>query len=613
MKCPDTDNRKALKYLDEAREARKKKAPQAEVREKVLKAAAEDTSWAAPWKYLGDYGHSASNNAYIREGYEAYLQRCPDSEPDVYYRLGILHYNEKEFDRAIANFRSFLDFDKVKEENQRDAQQRIIRAELMSHPVPFNPKLLRDISTADPEYLAVISPDQELCFFTRRFEELKRGALTPVSVEKFMIAKKEGEEFDKGEPMPLPFNKGSSNNEGGASISIDNKHLYFTTNKNGNFDIYTSDEVNGKWTEPRNVSPNINDPKLWESQPCISPDGKRLFFASFRDSVNKTSDLYVSTKTDNDWSKPSPLSINTTGNEKTPYLHSDGITLYFSSDGYPGMGGYDIYYTRFENGKWSEPKNLGYPINTEADEIGFFVSTDGRNGYFSSNSLQGSGGYDIYGFELPVEVRPAKVLFIKGELKEEGSGPPYDSQIELKNVRTDEKLEVNYDSLTGKYASVVLFDDDYIMTVKKKGFAYNSIYFNEVDTTLDFPKTINLRMRKTEVGESYTLNNILFERNSAVPHQQDSTILKDFAEYLNENKSLQVAIQGHTDDEGNDQDNLLLSEERAKAVMQMLVQGGVDASRITYKGFGETKPLSDNTTPEGRALNRRTEFLVTKK
>jgi outer membrane protein OmpA-like peptidoglycan-associated protein len=430
-----------------------------------------------------------------------------------------------------------------------------------------------------------------------------------------MIAKKAGDAFDKGEPMPYPFNKGISNNEGGASISIDNKHLYFTTNKNGNFDIYTSDEIKGVWTEPKSVSTDINDPKLWESQPCISPDGRTLYFASFRDSINRTSDIYFSKRKDGKWSNPEPLdnTINTVGNEKTPYLHSDNITLYFSSDGLQGMGGYDIYYTQKENGKWSTPKNLGYPINTEADEIGFFVSTDGRYGYFSSNSLKGSGGYDIYSFELPENVRPAKVLFIKGQLKEEGSGPPYDSKIELKNAKTDEKLEVDYDSLTGKYASVVRFDQDYIMTVKKKGYAYNSMYFSKDDTTLATPKTLNLEMRKTAVGSSYTLNSILYEKSSSVLSAQDSIIICDFAGYLKENISIKVAIHGHTDSDGNDQNNLILSEYRAKSVYNLLTTSGVKSDRLSYKGFGETMPVADNSTAEGRAQNRRTEFQITAK
>lgn len=615
LKCPGTENKKAEKHLDEAREARKKKKPFEDIRGLVNRAVAEDSSWAEPWKYLGDLAGTYRHPDIQKEAYEKYLGICPDSEPEIYYRLGLLYFEAKEFDKAIQSFESFLDFDKVKEENVRDAQTRIQRAGLMKNPVPFNPQLVKEISTADPEYLAVISPDQELCFFTRRFDEQKRGSLTAASVEKFMIAKKSGEQFTKGEPMPLPFNKGSSNNEGGASVSIDNKHLYFTVNRNGNFDIYTSDENNGKWTEPKSIGDQVNDPRQWDSQPCISPDGRTLYFASMRDSVNKTSDLYFTKRKGGVWGKPEPLAeLNTPGNEKTPYLHPDNTTLYFSSDGLPGMGGYDIYFSRMlKDGKWSAPENIGYPINTEADEIGFFVSTDGKHGYFSSNSLQGSGGYDIYSFELPETAKPNKVLFIKGELKSDSVGAPFNVEIALKNTMTDESMEVDYDTITGKYASVVRFDQDYIMTVKKQGYAYNSAYFSKLDSSLIAPRTIDMELRKTEVGKAYRLNNILYEKNSADLRHQDSIIIREFSRYLKENPTINVAIHGHTDSDGNDNDNLVLSEARARSVYNLIIQSGIEMKRISYKGYGETFPVADNQTAEGRSLNRRTEFLITGK
>ena len=612
--CPGTENKKAQRHLEDAREARKRKKSFDEIRALLDKAILEDSSWAEPWKYLAELSSFHRKPEVQREAYIRYLNLCPDSEPEFYYKLGLQYFESREYDAAIRSFESYLDFIKVKEENLADAKLRIQRARLMKNPVPFNPELVRDISTADPEYLAVISPDQELCFFTRRFDEEKRGSLTAASVEKFMIAKKNGEYFSKGEPMPPPFNKSSSNNEGGASVSIDNKHLYFTVNRNGNFDIYYSDEIKGKWTEPKSIGEQVNDPKQWDSQPCISPDGRTLYFASFRDSVNKTSDLFVTRKKDGNWGKPEPLAaLNTPGNEKTPFLHPDNITLYFSTDGLPGMGGYDIYFSRLKDGKWSAPENIGYPINTEADEIGFFVSTDGKHGYYSSNSLKGSGGYDIYSFDLPETAKPNKVLFIKGELKSDSVGAPFNVQIALKNTLTDESMEVDYDTITGRYASVVRFDQDYIMTVKKQGYAYNSAYFSQTDSLLQSPRTINMEVRKNEIGKAYRLNNILYEKNSADLRHQDSIIIRDFTGYLKDNPRITVAIHGHTDSDGNDNDNLQLSEARARSVYNLIIQSGIDMKRVTYKGYGETTPVADNQTFEGRSLNRRTEFLITGK
>ncbi len=615
--CPPATSKKAERYYEDARDARKNKKPFSELKEYCEKALAEDSVYADALKLLGDAAWQARQDKVMAAAYERLIRHCPDASAEAHYRIADYLYGQKEFAQAIVYFQSYLDFNKVKEENARDAGQKITRARLMMKPVPFQPVPLKNVSSGDPEYLAIISPDQDFCFYTRRFEEQKRGALFPASVEKFMVSKKVNGVYDKGETMPPPFNKSGSNNEGGASISIDNKHLFFTVNKNGNFDIYTSDEHMGVWSEPRSVGAGINHPERWESQPSISPDGKTLYFVSIRDSLNPTSDIYFSKKgADGNWSMMQNMGtlINTPGNEKTPFIHPDNKTFYFSSDTHEGMGGYDIFLCRLsEDGKWSSPVNLGYPINTEADELGFFVSTDGKKGYFASNNLKGVGGYDIYEFELYKEIKPDRVLFIKGELKDENDEAPSKASIELKNVSTRQNAEVAYDSTTGKYASVVLFDEDYILTVKKQGYAYNSAYFSAADSSHPEPKKVDLTLSRTEVGSAYRLNNILFDTESSTLTRQDLHIIADFAEYLKENPGVKVALHGHTDNAGDPLKNLLLSEQRAKSVYNQLVTLGIDRGRLSFKGFGETKPIADNNQSEGRTQNRRTEFVITAK
>lgn len=615
--CPPTSSKKAEKYFEQAKEAKKDKKPFSDIKVLCEKSIAEDSSYADPLKLMGDAAWQSHSDKAMAWAYEKLIEICPDASSDAYYRLADYLYDQKEFAKSIKYFESYLDFNKVKEENARDATQKITRAKLMLKPVPFNPVPLTNISGPDPEYLAIISPDEELCFFTRRFEEQKRGALFPTSVEKFMFSKKTNGIFEKGETMPLPFNKSGSNNEGGASITIDNKHLFFTVNKNGNFDIYTSDFSNNNWSEPKSVGTGVNDPNRWESQPCIAPDGKTLYFVSIRDSLNPTSDIYVSKKdAAGNWGKMQSIGapVNTPGSEKTPFIHPDNKTLYFSSDNLPGMGGYDIFMCKMkEDGTWNAPINLGYPINTEADELGFFVSTDGKKGYFASNSLKGVGGYDIYEFDLPQEVKPDRVLFIKGDLKDENNDAPAKATIELKNAITQELANVVYDTTSGQFASVVLFDDDYILTVKKQGYAYNSAYFSAADSGRPAPKKVDVNLRKTEVGEAYTLNNILFDTESAVLNNQDKAIIIDFAAYLKENASLKVALHGHTDNAGDPASNLILSEERAKAVFNFLISKGIQKERLSYKGFGETKPIASNATLDGKSKNRRTEFVIISK
>lgn len=612
--CPPTSSKKAEKYLEQAREARNDKKPFQIIQTLCEKSLSEDSLYADAWKMWGDAAWQARKDKEMVSAYIKLIELCPDINPEIYYRVADQLFEMKSFESAIRYYRSFLDFPKVKEENARDAEQKITKAGFMMKPVPFDPKPLPGLCGPDPEYLAIISPDQDLCFFTRRFEEQKKGALTPTSVEKFMISKKSEDGYERGDPMPWPFNKAGSNNEGGATITIDNRHLFFTVNKNGNFDIYSSDESNGSWSEPSSVGIGINHPERWESQPCISPDGKRLYFVTIRDSVNQTSDLYVSTKgADGSWGKAIPLdgTINTTGNEKTPFIHPDNRTFYFSSDRHPGMGGYDIFMTKIQSdGSFSNPVNIGYPINSEADELGFFVSTDGRRGYFASNQIKGAGGYDIYSFELPEHARPDKVLFIKGELKGEDDTPPGSASLQLKNANTQEVTEVVYDSLSGRFASVVLFYDDYILTVKKKGFAYTSSYFSSADTARLEPKKVDFQIRPNEKGSTHRLNDILFQTGSAELTKQDKTVLRDFADYLKENATMKLEVHGHTDNIGNAEQNLLLSEERAKRVYQFLIENGINSTRLSHKGFGMTRPVADNSDENGRSLNRRTEFVI---
>ena len=615
--CPPTAIKKAEKYYEQAKAAKKDHKPFSDIRELCEKALAEDSTYSDALKLLGDAAYQSHNDKAMAPAYAKLLEICPDASSEAHYRLANYYYETKEFAKSITFFESFLDFNKVKEENARDASQKITRAKLMMHPVPFQPAPLKNISTGDPEYLAIISPDQEVCFFTRRFEEQKKGALFASSVEKFMLSKKNGETFEKGEPMLPPFNKSGSNNEGGASITIDNKHLYFTVNKNGNFDIYTSDEVNGIWSEPRSVGAEINHPDRWDSQPCIAADGKTLYFVSIRDSVTQTSDIYVSKKDQSGkWSPMKPIGapINTEGSEKTPFIHPDNKTLYFSSDALPGMGGYDIYMCKLQSdGSWGKPVNLGYPINTEGNELGFFVSTDGKKGYFASDVLKGNGGYDIFEFDLYDKVRPDRVLFIKGDLKDDNDEVPSMAKIELRNTTTQKLADVVYDSTSGKYASVVLFEDDYILTVKKQGYAYTSGYFSKDDSLNTEPRKVDLTLKKTEVGGTYKLNNILFDTESSTLMQQDKNIISDFAIYLKENPSIKVALQGHTDNIGDPAANMKLSEDRAKSVLEFLVSCGIKRERLSYKGFGQTKPVAENNTADGRSKNRRTEFVIISK
>ncbi len=613
--CPETTSKKAEKYYKDAVTARKNKKDYDAVIKLVNKSAEEDSSYADPWLLLGDYAYIKKDFKTMSNAYVKLIERCPDGYALPYYRLGKVYYEKGELNECIKTLNEFISFDYEKEELVRDANTMMYRAQLMNNPVEFNPVKLEGVSTSNPEYLPFISPDNEFCFFTRRFDEFPKGALTPRSVEKFMISsRQEDGNFDTGSPMPLPFNMSSSNNEGGPTITKDNRVLYFTYNDNGNFDLFYSEWSLKGWGPITNMGENVNDPLQWDSQPSVSADGNDLYFSTYRDTINETSDIYVTHKKNGVWGKAVPLPINTNGNEKTPYIHPDNRTLYFASDSLPGMGGYDIYVVRKnEKGNWGKPVNIGYPINTQADEVGFFISTDGRSGYFASNTLKGSSGYDIYQFNLPENAKPERVLFVKGDLRDSENNIPFAAKIELKNLNTQETMAVDYDSTTGKYASVVLFDSDYILTVQKDGHAYNSEYFSKEDSTISEPVTTNFELKQIEVGGTYKLNNIFFNTNSFELNHVSKNILLDFANFLNANPKVNVAIHGHTDNIGDADSNLQLSENRAKSVYSFLISIGIDKSRLSYKGFGQSKPIAENDSNTGRAQNRRTEFVILNK
>lgn len=614
VSCDRSQDKKAMKYYEDAASLYKSRKYE-DARDAVGKAIDADPEFALAYYLQGSIALKKKDYKILEQSYLKVLELCPELDPDVYYQLGWYSYEFRKWTDAVKHLEKFLEYDKINEDNALKAESMLIKANLYANPVPFEPKAVQKISTRDPEYLPYISPDNELAFFTRRFEMQDKNMLTPQSVEKFMIAHLQPDgTYDSGKPMQDPFNQGTSNNEGGASITIDNKYLYFTVNDKGNFDLCYSVFSYGYWGEITNMGPLVNDPVQWDSQPTVSSDGKTIYFASARDSVGGI-DIYYTQKDDTgNWKRARRMGspINTEFNEKSPFLHSDSKTLYFSSDGLPGLGGYDIFMSKMdENGNWGKPVNLGFPINTEADEVGFFVSTDGKTGYYASNKINGgTGGYDIYSFELHPKVRPNKVYFQKGDVNGEENEEVIAATIEIRDAVTNKLTKIDVDSISGEFAFVVDFSNDLILSVKKEGYAFESQYISQKDSGNYKPVKQDIEMEKLEVGGQYTINDILFGTNSFVINDTIQSILTEFADYLRKSPRLKVALHGHTDNIGNPATNIELSENRARAVYDFLLDKGISASRLSYKGFGETKPIASNSTEEGRAKNRRTVFVV---
>ena len=585
------------------------------------------------WYVLGVsyFKRSNSNFKEARKDFFKVLELCPSYNVYTYYYLAEICYGEEQYDSTVRYCEAFLkDVDKIKTDKDYSRAADLLKysrfyLQMLNHPVPFDPTVVEGISTPENEYLPMITADNQMAFFTRETKMAgERNTLIQADKykEKFMFSRLQADgKFDSGEEMPEPFNL--NDNEGGATLTVDNKTLYYTVckyNTNNtyyNCDIYYSELVDGEWTPIKSVSDKINMPTTWESQPSISSDGKTLYFVSDRPGGYGGYDIYKSVKNDSgEWSAPINLgpTINSSGNEKSPFIHPDGKTLYFSSDGWMGMGGYDIFYSHLNaDGTWSKPVNIGYPINSPDDEVGFFVSTDGQKGYFASNKLKGPGGWDVYSFDLYDKARPEKVLFVSGTVKSETETEMANTRIELKNMETKKVSEVPLDTVTGNYVAVAPFNNDYIMTVKKEGYVYETRYIAKADSAYRMPAHLDMEIHQIELNKSYRINDIYFEFNSFELTDESKAVLDLLIEFLRENPSIYIEIQGHTDNIGNDADNLRLSSNRAKSVYDYLIANKTDSKRLTYKGYGKTLPVASNDTEEGRARNRRTVFVIIRK
>jgi len=559
------------------------------------------------------------------------LSACPGYDVYLYFYLGQIAYGAERYEDAVKYLEIFLkDVDRIKSDEDYNTATETLKyakftVDALAHPVPFDPKVVEGVSTSQDEYLPILSPDNQVALFTRvvKIEGDKNSVVSSARMkEKFMFSDQSHDgNYSEGEEMPEPFNV--QDNEGGATLTADNNTLFYTVCKYDNAkhylncDIYYSERVNGEWTAIKSVSDKVNLAYAWESQPSISADGRTLYFVSDRQGGFGGYDIYRTIKSETgEWGTPINLGpiINSKGNEKAPYLHPDGKTLYFSSDGWVGLGGYDIFYSRLnENGSWSKPKNIGYPINSPDDEVGFFVSTDGSQGFFASNKLSGKGGWDLYSFNLYQDARPERILFLKGTVRDENTTEPVKARIELKNVETKKIEEIPLDSNTGNYVAVAPYNNDYVMTVKKADYVYETKYIAKVDSSHPVIRNVDVDIKPIELNQSYRINDIYFGFNKFDLTPESKFVLDQLIEFLSENPVICIQIQGHTDNIGNDADNLKLSDNRARSVYNYLVQKGINATRLTYKGFGKTVPVAGNDTEEGRAKNRRTVFVITKK
>lgn len=472
----------------------------------------------------------------------------------------------------------------------------------------FEPKNMGDeINSVVSEYYPTITIDGNEFIFTRRVRNFNEDFYGSVKTASGKWSKAEG----------LTGNINTESNEGAQNISQDGQWLIFTAcnlpEGAGSCDLYISYLGPDGWSTPENLGYTINT-EFWESAPSLSPDKRDLYFASNRPGGYGGSDIYISHRLPNGrFSEPENMgpSVNTSGDESCPFMHADNQTLYFTSNGHLGYGGDDLFLTKKgPKGSWSNPANLGYPINTIENEGSLVVAADGKTAYYASDRSDSRGGLDLYTFELRNDVRPARTLWIKGKVYDKKTLKGLPSAVELTDLTTHETTSKVQTDETGNYLITLPVGRDYAFNVNRKGYLFFSGNFPISEKAPDSTYNIDIPLQPIEANATIVLKNIFFDSRMFDLKPESTTELDKVVQLLKDNPTLRIEIRGHTDNVGKPEDNLKLSESRALAVVKYLVSKGITATRLISKGYGATIPLAPNTTDEGRSQNRRTELKV---
>ncbi|MBK9485434.1 MAG: OmpA family protein [Chitinophagaceae bacterium] len=421
-----------------------------------------------------------------------------------------------------------------------------------------------------------------------------------------------------GKAAPLGGKVNTNLNEGAQNISQDGQLLIFTgcnyPEGEGSCDLYFSVRTNNGWSEPQNLGPVLNT-DFWESSPSLSPDKRDLYFSSSRAGGFGGRDIWVTHRLPTGkWSRPENLgeAVNTSGDEGCPFMHADNATLYFNSNGHPGYGMTDLFFSKKVNdSSWLVAENLGYPINTIDDQGSLIVAADGKTGYYASDGADSKGGLDIYSFQLREDVRPLKTLWVKGKVFDKKTNAGLPSAVELTDIKTGNLLSKIQTDEDGNYLVTLPVGKDYAFNVNRKGYLFYSDNFSLQKKNDDSAFVVNIPLQPIEKGATIVLKNIFFETGRFDLQNESKSELNKLVILLNDNPNLKIQIDGHTDNVGQEKDNLLLSANRAKAVVGYLLSKSINTQRLSYKGFGSSRPVAGNATEPGKALNRRTELSIT--
>lgn len=545
--------------------------------------------------------HDADNELfYLKKSVEIYPQ-----QEAVVLTIANVEFEKENYKKAQIYYEKYLYFKNI--ENKKGVLMKIeickFRVNAIENPVTFEPiKLPATINSRQSEYFPSLTPDENTLIFTRQdgFQE------------DLYVSYKNDTSWTQAKSISKNIN--TEANEGASAISADGSIMLLTKClPRVGCDMFLSYIENGEWIEPYKIGNSLNS-ENWDSQPCISADGNTIYFVSNRPGGFGGIDIWkIEQKKNGTWKKAKNLgaSINTKGNDTSPFIHPDNQTLYFSSNYWTGMGGMDLFLSRKnEKGEWETPQNLGYPINTKQDERRIIVNTKGDLAYFSSDR-DSLFKHDLFKFNLPKESQAKRTIYVKAKIFDAETGKRITSNYDIINL-VDSKL-VYIDSAKSEFIICLPTENDYLLNVSKNGYLFHSENFSlkDLSDSINF-YIINIYMKPIKIGESIVLKNIFFETNSYKIKEKSFSELDKLVAFLRLNEKIKIEIGGHTDNAGTKKYNEELSKNRAKSVKEYLVNKEIDEKRISYKGYGFSQPIASNTNEQGRSQNRRTEFKVVK-
>ncbi len=644
-------SKKAVKLLEEAMEApRKNKDEYGRENYKLgleiaQKAIDKDPLFWEAHLLAGEFAELLKQLPLAIDCYKNAIKINPNHSPsgNTYFYLSNLQFTVGDYQNCIKSANEFLLFKSANPSNIKIARNLIessnFALQSMSHPSNFNPiNMGPSINTKDPEYFPTITVDGKTILFTRLVEDGRvQGPYK--KQEDFYISHLINNAWTNSEPMPTHIN--TVNNEGAPTISADGRSLIFVacpdasgedygehrTGK-GSCDLFITKKLGNRWGAVSNLPGAINT-NLWETQPSLSADGKTIYFIRSIRGQNgqRNSDIYTATLNENGtWGQATrlPNNINTSSEEESVLIHPDGKTLYFASRGHIGMGGFDLFMTRLqENGTWADPINLGYPINTKNDENSLMVSPDGEIGFFASNREGGFGNLDIYYFEMPPSIKPIKTLYFEGLVMDAVTKSPIPGKFQLIDLKTgQEVIRSEADAVNGEFTVSLPVGKEYAVNVSYPGYNFFSQNFNmEVKENQE---AMHLDINLVPIGSELpvVLANVFFDLNKSILRSESFIELNKLRDLLIKNPSLKIEIGGHTDTRGDAIENQQLSEGRANSVKNYLIEQGIEASRLSAKGYGESQPkISDEeiaalkssiAQEKAHQQNRRTEYKFVK-